>query len=223
MKAVLQSPLSLIQGPPGTGKTVTSATLVYQLAKQGQGQVRCHPCCIHPGHSVASIQTVQLQMFCVSCFCCSTGSSAGYRKLWSILFFQSSFCYMAVNHLQVTLLLKQLSSHILMPKLFPPHGYNHSQMLSIKHVLARGDNCKAYVLYPLPQHSLTCASMCISALLLHTQHRPPQQSEQSLWLAGACGSSIQCGSGPPGRKAGLHRPQGGASGCQVQGSHQQQH
>ena len=39
MKAVLQSPLSLIQGPPGTGKTVTSATLVYQLAKQGQGQV----------------------------------------------------------------------------------------------------------------------------------------------------------------------------------------
>ncbi|KAL0019947.1 hypothetical protein WJX79_002722 [Trebouxia sp. C0005] len=39
VKAVLQSPLSLIQGPPGTGKTVTSATLVYQLAKQGQGQV----------------------------------------------------------------------------------------------------------------------------------------------------------------------------------------
>ncbi len=40
VKAVLQSPLSLIQGPPGTGKTVTSATLVYQLAKQGQGQAR---------------------------------------------------------------------------------------------------------------------------------------------------------------------------------------
>ena len=40
VKAVLQSPLSLIQGPPGTGKTVTSATIVYQLAKQGQGQVR---------------------------------------------------------------------------------------------------------------------------------------------------------------------------------------
>lgn len=39
VKAVLQSPLSLIQGPPGTGKTVTSATLVYQLAKQAQGQV----------------------------------------------------------------------------------------------------------------------------------------------------------------------------------------
>jgi regulator of nonsense transcripts 1 len=37
--AVLQRPVSLIQGPPGTGKTVTSATLVYFLAKQGMGQV----------------------------------------------------------------------------------------------------------------------------------------------------------------------------------------
>lgn len=36
---VLQRPLSLIQGPPGTGKTVTSATLVYHLTKQGMGQV----------------------------------------------------------------------------------------------------------------------------------------------------------------------------------------
>ncbi|KAL4437217.1 hypothetical protein ABPG75_004356 [Micractinium tetrahymenae] len=36
---VLQSPLALIQGPPGTGKTVTSATIVYQLARMGQGQV----------------------------------------------------------------------------------------------------------------------------------------------------------------------------------------
>ena len=33
MKQVLQRPLSLIQGPPGTGKTVTSATIVYHLAK----------------------------------------------------------------------------------------------------------------------------------------------------------------------------------------------
>lgn len=51
MKAVLQSPLSLIQGPPGTGKTVTSATLVYQLAKQAQGQVVqevCMPMCLAP-------------------------------------------------------------------------------------------------------------------------------------------------------------------------------
>jgi hypothetical protein len=29
----------LIQGPPGTGKTVTSATIVYHLSRQGQGQV----------------------------------------------------------------------------------------------------------------------------------------------------------------------------------------
>ena len=39
VKTVLQKPLSLIQGPPGTGKTVTSATIVYHLSKQGQGQV----------------------------------------------------------------------------------------------------------------------------------------------------------------------------------------
>ena len=39
VKSVLQRPLSLIQGPPGTGKTVTSATIVYHLAKINQGQV----------------------------------------------------------------------------------------------------------------------------------------------------------------------------------------
>eukprot|EP01027_Heterolobosea_sp_BB2_P017330 GEZU01024570.1.p1 GENE.GEZU01024570.1~~GEZU01024570.1.p1 ORF type:complete len:1077 (+),score=269.79 GEZU01024570.1:179-3232(+) len=39
VKSVLQKPLSLIQGPPGTGKTVTSATVVYHLVKQSQGQV----------------------------------------------------------------------------------------------------------------------------------------------------------------------------------------
>jgi regulator of nonsense transcripts 1 len=39
VKTVLIRPLSLIQGPPGTGKTVTSATIVYHLSKQGQGQV----------------------------------------------------------------------------------------------------------------------------------------------------------------------------------------
>jgi regulator of nonsense transcripts 1 len=37
--SVLGSPLSLIQGPPGTGKTVTSATIVYHLAKISKGQV----------------------------------------------------------------------------------------------------------------------------------------------------------------------------------------
>jgi hypothetical protein len=41
--AVLTAPLSLIQGPPGTGKTVTSATTVYHLARQAQGQARAAP------------------------------------------------------------------------------------------------------------------------------------------------------------------------------------
>ena len=39
IKSVLQKPISLIQGPPGTGKTVTSATLVYHLAKLNKEQV----------------------------------------------------------------------------------------------------------------------------------------------------------------------------------------
>jgi regulator of nonsense transcripts 1 len=39
VKSVLQKPLSLIQGPPGTGKTVTSATIIYHLAKINGGQV----------------------------------------------------------------------------------------------------------------------------------------------------------------------------------------
>ncbi|KAI9098698.1 RNA helicase-domain-containing protein [Phlyctochytrium arcticum] len=39
VKSVLQRPFSLIQGPPGTGKTVTSATIVYHLARMNPGQV----------------------------------------------------------------------------------------------------------------------------------------------------------------------------------------
>jgi regulator of nonsense transcripts 1 len=39
VKSVLQRPMSLIQGPPGTGKTVTSATIIYHLAKINGGQV----------------------------------------------------------------------------------------------------------------------------------------------------------------------------------------
>ncbi|KAJ5291677.1 hypothetical protein N7478_000928 [Penicillium angulare] len=39
VKSVLQRPLSLIQGPPGTGKTVTSATIIYHLARLNGGQV----------------------------------------------------------------------------------------------------------------------------------------------------------------------------------------
>lgn len=44
IKACLQRPLSLIQGPPGTGKTVTSATIIYHLAKlTGQQVLVCAP------------------------------------------------------------------------------------------------------------------------------------------------------------------------------------
>lgn len=39
IRSVLQKPLSLIQGPPGTGKTVTSATIIYHLAKTSGNQV----------------------------------------------------------------------------------------------------------------------------------------------------------------------------------------
>ncbi|KAI9172475.1 Regulator of nonsense transcript [Paramyrothecium foliicola] len=39
VKEVLRKPLSLIQGPPGTGKTVTSATIIYHLAKMSGSQV----------------------------------------------------------------------------------------------------------------------------------------------------------------------------------------
>ncbi|KAK5663056.1 hypothetical protein OQA88_6472 [Cercophora sp. LCS_1] len=39
IKSVLATPLSLIQGPPGTGKTVTSATIIYHLAKMNNSQV----------------------------------------------------------------------------------------------------------------------------------------------------------------------------------------
>ena len=39
VRAVVREPLALIQGPPGTGKTVTSAAIVYHMAKQKLGQV----------------------------------------------------------------------------------------------------------------------------------------------------------------------------------------
>ncbi len=40
-QSVLTSPLSLIQGPPGTGKTVTSASLVFHMARHGSGSQVC--------------------------------------------------------------------------------------------------------------------------------------------------------------------------------------
>ncbi|KAJ1919672.1 ATP-dependent RNA helicase [Mycoemilia scoparia] len=39
IKYALSQPITLIQGPPGTGKTVTSATLVYHLAKLEHGKI----------------------------------------------------------------------------------------------------------------------------------------------------------------------------------------
>ena len=36
IRSAIKSPFTLIQGPPGTGKTVTSASIVYHLAKRGQ-------------------------------------------------------------------------------------------------------------------------------------------------------------------------------------------
>ncbi len=39
VRSVLQKSLALIQGPPGTGKTVTSATLVYHLARLDEGPI----------------------------------------------------------------------------------------------------------------------------------------------------------------------------------------
>ena len=39
VRTVLQTPISLIEGPPGTGKTVTSASIIYHLAKMNPGQV----------------------------------------------------------------------------------------------------------------------------------------------------------------------------------------
>ena len=41
-QSVMTSPLSLIQGPPGTGKTVTSASLVFHMARHGSGSQVSH-------------------------------------------------------------------------------------------------------------------------------------------------------------------------------------
>lgn len=56
VKSALMEPLSLIQGPPGTGKTVTSASIVYHLAKQGNGQVNTFFCVasLHKMHTYVS-------------------------------------------------------------------------------------------------------------------------------------------------------------------------
>eukprot|EP00842_Homolaphlyctis_polyrhiza_P005252 jgi/Hompol1/5728/HPOL_004656-RA len=63
VKSVLQKPLSLIQGPPGTGKTVTSATIVYQLAKLNKGQVLvCAPSNVAVDHLTSKIHQTGLRV-----------------------------------------------------------------------------------------------------------------------------------------------------------------
>ncbi len=63
---MLQRPLSLIQGPPGTGKTVTSATLVFHLVKQGLGQVLvCAPSNIAVDQLAEKIHLTGVKVRCV--------------------------------------------------------------------------------------------------------------------------------------------------------------
>ena len=63
VKAVLQKPLSLIQGPPGTGKTVTSASIVYHLAKMNPGQVLvCAPSNVAVDHLCDKIHQTGLKV-----------------------------------------------------------------------------------------------------------------------------------------------------------------
>ncbi|ORX53246.1 P-loop containing nucleoside triphosphate hydrolase protein [Hesseltinella vesiculosa] len=63
VKSVLQKPLSLIQGPPGTGKTVTSASIVYHLAKMNAGQVLvCAPSNVAVDQLAEKIHTTGLKV-----------------------------------------------------------------------------------------------------------------------------------------------------------------
>ncbi|KAJ1565924.1 ATP-dependent helicase NAM7 [Nowakowskiella sp. JEL0078] len=62
VKSVLTRPLNLIQGPPGTGKTVTSATIVYHLAKMNAGQVLvCAPSNVAVDHLTEKIHQTGLK------------------------------------------------------------------------------------------------------------------------------------------------------------------
>ena len=63
VKNVLEKPLSLIQGPPGTGKTVTSATVVFHLAKMNLGQVlACAPSNVAVDHLTEKIDKTGLKV-----------------------------------------------------------------------------------------------------------------------------------------------------------------
>lgn len=55
-----------LQGPPGTGKTVTSATIVYHLAKQNAGQVLvCAPSNIAVDQLTEKMHKTGLKVSCL--------------------------------------------------------------------------------------------------------------------------------------------------------------
>ncbi|KAH3663833.1 hypothetical protein OGAPHI_005236 [Ogataea philodendri] len=63
IKSVLSKPFSLIQGPPGTGKTVTSANIVYQLAKRQKKPVLvCAPSNVAVDHLAAKLESLGLRV-----------------------------------------------------------------------------------------------------------------------------------------------------------------
>jgi regulator of nonsense transcripts 1 len=62
VKSVLTKPLSLIQGPPGTGKTVTSATIVYHLARNNGPVLVCAPSNVAVDHLTQKIHQTGLKV-----------------------------------------------------------------------------------------------------------------------------------------------------------------
>ncbi|CCK69670.1 ATP-dependent RNA helicase NAM7 KNAG_0C05720 [Huiozyma naganishii CBS 8797] len=63
VKHVLERPLSLIQGPPGTGKTVTSATIVYHLAKIHKDRILvCAPSNVAVDHLASKLRDLGLKV-----------------------------------------------------------------------------------------------------------------------------------------------------------------
>jgi len=63
VRHVMRNPLTLIQGPPGTGKTVTSASVVYHLAKQNKGQILvCAPSNVAVDQLTEKIHMAQLRV-----------------------------------------------------------------------------------------------------------------------------------------------------------------
>lgn len=63
VRHVLTRPLSLIQGPPGTGKTVTSATIVYHLARQSNLPILvCAPSNVAVDHLTEKIHLTGLRV-----------------------------------------------------------------------------------------------------------------------------------------------------------------